>query len=54
MGSFATSNRLMFQPCASPGQARAGRTEMSLQTDYLWSGRVVRLEPFVLSLSKHS
>ena len=23
---------------------------MSLQTDYLWSGRVVRLEPFVLSL----
>ena len=23
---------------------------MSLQTDYLWTGRVVRLEPFVLSL----
>ena len=23
---------------------------MSLQTDYIWSGSVVRLEPFVLSL----
>ena len=27
---------------------------MSLQTDYLWSGRVVRLEPFVLSLPEPS